>query len=73
MCFQKAPSPPPPDPKDVAREVEQEQMIENQKADTAEKLTQDKKMRTQSLYGQQSGMYGMRSLISGPKGGAGFY
>ena len=73
MCFQKAPSPPPPDPKDVAREVEQEQMMGNQKADTAAKLAEDKKMRTQSSFGQQSGMYGMRSLISGPKGGAGFY
>ena len=73
MCFQKAPSPPPPDPKDVAREVEQEQMIENQQADTSATLAEDKKKRTQSLFRQQSGMYGMRSLIAGPKGGAGFY
>ena len=73
MCFQKAPKPPKPDPEDVAREVEQEQMMENQKADSAAKLAEDKMLRTQSTFGQQSGMYGMRSLISGPKGGAGFY
>jgi len=48
-------------------------MMENQKADSAAKLAEDKMLRTQSTFGQQSGMYGMRSLISGPKGGAGFY
>lgn len=73
MCFQKAPKPPKPDPEDIAREKEQDQMIENQKAESAARLAEDKKQRTQSSYGQQSGMYGMRSLISGPKGGAGFY
>ena len=72
MCF-TPPKPPKPDPEDVAREVEQEQMMENQKADSAAKLAEDKMLRTQSTFGQQSGMYGMRSLISGPKGGAGFY
>jgi hypothetical protein len=72
MCF-KPPAPPKPTAEELAREAEQEQMIENQKADSAAKLAEDKMLRTQSTFGQQSGMYGMRSLISGPKGGAGFY
>ena len=72
MCF-KPPSPPKPTAEELAREAEQKQMIENQQADTSATLAEDKKMRTQSTFGQQSGMYGMRSLISGPKGGAGFY
>lgn len=72
MCF-KPPSPPKPTAEELARQKEQDQMIANQKADAAAKLAEDKMMRTQSSFGQQSGMYGMRSLISGPKGGAGFY
>lgn len=72
MCF-KPPKPPKPTAEELAREAEQKQMMENQKADAAAKLAEDKLQRTQSTFGQQSGMYGMRSLISGPKGGAGFY
>ena len=72
MCF-KPPKPPKPTAEELAREAEQKQMIENQKAEAASNLAEDKMMRTQSSFGQQSGMYGMRSLISGPKGGAGFY
>jgi hypothetical protein len=72
MCFEP-PSPPKPTAEELAREKEQDQMIANQKAESAATLAEDKKMRTQSSFGRQSGMYGMRSLIAGPKGGAGFY
>lgn len=73
MCFQqKMPKPPAPTPEEVAREEEQEQLVEAQKAESTAKLAEEKEKRTQGTIAKMTGGYGMRSLISGPRGGAGF-
>ena len=86
MCFPKAPKPPKlpeltPEEKadeelrkkeDLAARATQRELMANQKADAAAKLAKDKLYRTESDIAKQSGNYGIRSLISGSKGGSGF-
>lgn len=67
MCF-NAPKPPPVPPPDPA--IAEAQAAS--KADAAAIKAQDKEKRLQDAVSKGSGVYGMRSLISGSRGGGGF-
>lgn len=72
MCFKK-PKAPPKTAEELALEEEQRQARENAKAEQAAALKKEKDARTQSSAARLGGMFGMRSLISGSKGGSGFF
>lgn len=67
MCFDspKPPPVPPPDPEVVAQQ-------QAAKADAEARRAKDKEQRLQDAVAKGSGVYGMRSLISGSRGGGGF-
>jgi hypothetical protein len=70
MCFSspKAPAPPPiPEPDPAIAEQQAAA-----KADASAIKAQDKEKRLQDAISKGSGVYGMRSLISGSRGGGGF-
>lgn len=67
-----APKPPPPDPAVEAERQARLTQIEEQKDAQASERAEDKKRRTQEMASRSAGMVGMRSLISGSRGGAGF-
>jgi len=67
MCF-SAPKPPPVPEPDPA--IAEQQAAA--KADAAAIKAQDKEKRLQDAVSKSSGTYGMRSLISGSRGGGGF-
>ena len=67
MCG-SAPSPPPVPPPDPA--IAEQQAAA--KADAAAQKAKDKELRLQEAISKGSGVYGMRSLISGSRGGGGF-
>jgi len=72
MCdlfsFNKPSSP----PAMMKAEVEQQDMIKNQQAAANAARSEEKRKRTAEMIGRSAGLYGMRSLISGPSGGSGF-
>jgi hypothetical protein len=67
MCF-KAPKPPPIPPPDPA--IAEAQLAA--KNDAASIKAENKERRLQDSVSKSGGMYGMRSLISGSRGGGGF-
>lgn len=71
MCF-KQPKPPKPTAEDLAAEAEAKAMREAAAADAQRRISEDKKRRTEEAVQRSSGGYGIRSLISGRKGGQGF-
>ena len=71
-CIFNAPKAPPPDPAVEAERQARLTQIEEQKDSQSAERAQDKKRRTQEMASRSAGMVGMRSLISGSRGGAGF-
>lgn len=71
MCMKK-PKAPKKTPEQLAMEAEQKAEMEARKAELAVELAKDKRSRTELEIAKSRGSYGMRSLISGSKGGMGF-
>lgn len=71
MCF-KQPKLPKPTAEDLAAEAEAKAMREAAAAEAKRKLTEEKQRRTEEGVTRTAGGYGIRSLISGRKGGEGF-
>lgn len=71
MCF-KQPKLPKPTAEDLAAEAEAKAMREAAAAEAKRKLTEEKQRRTEEGVSRAAGGYGIRSLISGRKGGEGF-
>lgn len=71
MCFKK-PKMPSKSAEELAAEAELKAQREATKADLNAQISRDKKRATEEALGRARGMFGMRSLIMGPKGGAGF-
>lgn len=65
-------SPPPPDPELEKQRAAQAEQIENQKQDALAAKAEDKKRRLQDQVARVTGAQGVRSLISGRRGGSGF-
>jgi len=66
------PKPPPPDPAAIAEREARLKQIEEQRQQEASDRAEDKKRRTQDMASRVGGTAGIRSLISGARGGAGF-
>ena len=71
MCF-KRPKAPAKSPEELAMEAEGRQERENARLELANQLEKDKAMRLEEQTSKARGLYGVRSLISGSKGGMGF-
>lgn len=71
MCFKK-PKLPKPTAEELASEAEAKSMRESAAAEAARKIAEDKERRLEDAASRMSGGYGIRSLISGRKGGQGF-
>ena len=71
MCFKK-PKAPKQTAAEKAAELEQQQATEAAKAEAARRLAEEKQKRLEEGAVRASGQYGVRSLISGRKGGGGF-
>lgn len=71
MCFKK-PKPPEPTAEDKAREKELEEQLAARRREIAESRREQKESRTEEDIARAMGLFGLRSLIAGPKGGAGF-
>lgn len=71
MCF-KQPKPPQPTAAEIAAEREAKSMRDAASAEAARRLAEEKQRRTEEGVARASGGYGIRSLISGRKGGQGF-
>lgn len=65
-------TPPAPDPAAEAEKVARAEQIAAQKEAEQSERSEDKRRRLQEAVSRSSGMSGMRSLISGQRGGAGF-
>lgn len=71
MCFKK-PKAPPKSSEDIALEKELEAQRKLRKQELAAELQDEKKERTEFDVMRSLGLFGFRSLIAGPRGGAGF-
>ena len=71
MCFKK-PTLPQKTAEELATEAELKAQREATKADLNAAISRDKKRATEEAIARSRGLFGMRSLISGPRGGAGF-
>lgn len=71
MCFKK-PKPPQPTAADLAAEADAKAQRDAVAAEAARRLAEEKKRRLENAVQRASGSYGVRSLISGRKGGQGF-
>lgn len=71
MCF-KAPKAPPKTAQEIALEQEAQAAREQRKRDLSILATREKQKRYEDAVARSRGQWGARSLISGPKGGAGF-
>lgn len=65
-------TPPPPDPAAEAEKAARAEQIAASEEREQSERAEDKKKRMQEAVSRTSGMTGMRSLISGQRGGAGF-
>ena len=63
---------PSPTPQQQKAEQQQQEMIANQQAAADTARSEEKRKRTAEMIGRSAGLYGLRSLISGPAGGSGF-
>jgi methylase of polypeptide subunit release factors len=72
MCL-KQPKLPKPTAEELAAEAEAKSMREAAAAEAQRKISEEKKRRTEETVQRMSGNYGIRSLISGRKGGQGFF
>jgi hypothetical protein len=59
-------------PQQQKAEQQQQEMIANQQAAADAARSDEKRKRTAEMIGRSAGLYGLRSLISGPAGGSGF-
>lgn len=71
MCV-KAPKAPPKTAEETALEQEAKAAREQRKRELAMLAGREKQKRTEETVARARGQWGARSLISGPKGGAGF-
>lgn len=71
MCFKK-PKLPPKTPEDIATEKELEEARLARQVQVARDLATEKEFSTESALARALGFVGNRSLIAGPKGGAGY-
>lgn len=71
MCF-KGPKLPQPSAADLAMEAEAKAQREAAAEEARRKRSEEKLLRTEDAIARQGGTYGLRSLISGRKGGQGF-
>ena len=71
MCFKK-PKAPAMTAEELAIEAENKAAREAAQAEAARRLADEKKRRTEEAVAKSGGTYGIRSLISGRKGGQGF-
>lgn len=71
MCFKK-PKLPTPTTEELASQAEAKAMREAAAAEASRKIAEDKERRLEDAASRLSGGYGIRSLISGRKGGQGF-
>lgn len=71
MCFKK-PKLPPKSAEDIKTEQDLKLMREAQQKEIAANLRTEKDAQTEASYARILGMTGNRSLITGPKGGAGY-
>jgi hypothetical protein len=71
MCV-KAPKPTPKTAEEVALEQEAKSAREQRKKELSALATREKEKRFEETVARSRGQWGARSLISGPKGGAGF-
>lgn len=71
MCFKK-PKPPPKSQEDIELEKELKEQRELRKVQLAKGLREEKDARVEDLIARSVGLFGARSLITGPKGGAGY-
>jgi hypothetical protein len=71
MCFKKAKLPEKTE-EDIEIEKELEEARLARKREIRYELREEKDAQTESAYARALGMVGNRSLISGPKGGAGY-
>lgn len=71
MCV-KAPKTPPKTAEELALEQEAKAAREQRKRELAALAGREKQRRTEESVARARGQWGARSLISGPKGGAGF-
>lgn len=71
MCFKK-PKMPEKSPEDIAAEKELEEQMAARRRELAEQRRDTKEGQTEEDIARAMGLFGMRSLIAGPKGGMGF-
>jgi hypothetical protein len=71
MCFKK-PKMPGKSAEELAAEAELKEQRAATKAELNAQISKDKKRATEEAVSRSRGAWGMRSLISGTKGGAGF-
>lgn len=71
MCFKK-PKLPPKSAEDIQTEEDLKAMRIAQQREIARGITMEKDAQTEAAYARLLGMTGNRSLITGPKGGAGY-
>lgn len=71
MCF-KAPQPLGPSAADLAAEADAQRLRDAAMVDARRLRSEEKTARTARTSAQLAGAYGIRSLISGRKGGQGF-
>jgi hypothetical protein len=71
MCV-KAPKPAPPTAEEQALEQEAKAAREQRKKELSALATREKQKRFEETVARSRGQWGARSLIGGPKGGAGF-
>ena len=71
MCFKK-PKLPPKSAEDIQTEEDLKAMRAAQQREIAAGITEQKDFQTEAAFARIMGMTGNRSLISGPKGGAGY-
>lgn len=71
MCFKK-PKLPAPSAEELAAQAELRAQQEATKSELNSQITREKQRRLEETVARSRGLWGMRSLISGGKGGAGF-
>lgn len=71
MCFKK-PKMPSKSADEVAAEAELKEQRAATKAELNAQITLDKRRATEDARSRSRGLFGMRSLITGRKGGAGY-
>jgi hypothetical protein len=72
MCGGPSYSPPPPDPAAEAEKAARAEQIATAKEREQAERSEEKKRRMEEAVSTSSGTTGVRSLISGQRGGAGF-